>query len=101
MVTVSRTNSTSYNAFIDPSIQSTGAYFPSNQSGYVSDVQLSNLSSNTFYIDIPARSDGTTDTYESFLVVNTSTGGGFDSDTYTLQQTGLVTWNTSPSSLSF
>lgn len=101
LVTVSRTNSTSYNAFIDPSIQSTGAYFPSNQSGYVSDVQLSNLSSNTFYIDIPARSDGTTDTYESVVRVTTSSGGGFDSDTYTLQQTGLVTWSRTPTSLSF
>ena len=101
MVTVSRTNSTSYNAFIDPSIQSTGAYFPSNQVGYVSPDQLYNLTNNTFYITIPQRSDGTADTYESFLLVNTSTGGGSDSDTYTLQQTGLVTWNTSPSSLSF
>ena len=101
MVTVSRTNSTSYNAFIDPSFQSTGAYFPSNQSGYVSPDQLSNLTNNTFYIDIPQRSDSTADTYESFLLVTTSTGGGSDSDTYTLQQTGLVTWNTSPSSLSF
>jgi hypothetical protein len=100
-VTVSRTNSTSYNAFIDPSIQSTGAYFPSNQVGYVSPDQLYNLTNNTFYIVIPQRSDGTADTYESFLLVNTSTGGGSDSDTYTLQQTGLVAWNTSPSSLSF
>lgn len=100
-VNVSRTNSTSYNAYIDPTFLSTGAYFPSNQSGYVSPDQLSNLTSNTFIIDIPTRSDGTTDTYESILRVSTSTGGGFDSDTYTLQQTGLVTWSRTPSSLSF
>jgi hypothetical protein len=96
-VNVSRTNSTSYNAFIDPTIQSTGAYFQSNQAGYTSPDQLSNLTSNTFFLDIPARSDGTIDTYES--IVRVSVTG--DSDTYTLQQTGLVTWNVNPTSLSF
>ena len=97
-VTVSRTNSTSYNAFIDPLSPSNGAYFPSNQVGYVSPDQLYNLTSNTFKIDMPARDDGTIDTYKSSLMVTVSGGAPA---TYELQQTGLVAWNTSPSSLSF
>ena len=97
-VTVSRTNSTSYNAFIDPLSPSNGAYFPSNQEGYDSPDQLTNLTSNTFKIDMPARDDGTIDTYKSSLMVTVSGGAPA---TYELQQTGLVAWNTSPSSLSF
>ena len=41
------------------------------------------------------------DTYSSYLSVNASNGGGGDSDSYTLEQVGLVNWETNPTSLSF
>ena len=103
-VNISRSGGTNYSAQMTPSFDDANATFPSLQPSGITwnnSLSLTITTGTSFKVDIPSRSDGTTTTYSSNLVVNASNSGGSDSDTYTLQQTGLVTWNTSPSSLSF
>lgn len=103
-VNISRSGGTNYSAQITPSFNDANATFPSLQPSGITwnnSTSLTITTGTSFYVDVPARSDGTTDTYSSNLVVNASNSGGSDSDSYSLEQMGLVTWNTSPSSLSF
>jgi hypothetical protein len=102
-ISVSRTNATSFNASIAPSIDDANAVFSELQPSGITYHGPTSISGTgtSFKVEIPSRSDGTVNTYSSFLSVNVSTGGGSDSDSLTLEQSGLVIWNTSPSSLSF
>ena len=103
-VNISRSGGTNYSAQITPSFNSTTAVFPSLQPSGITwnnSLSLTITTGTSFYVDVPARSDGTTDTYSSNLVVNASNSGGSDSDSYSLEQVGLVEWETNPTSLSF
>jgi hypothetical protein len=103
-VNISRSGGTNYSAQITPSFDDANATFPSSQPSGITwnnSTSLTITTGTSFKVDIPSRSDGTTTTYSSNVVVNASNSGGSDSDSVSLQQTGLVTWNTSPSSLSF
>lgn len=104
-VNISRSGGTSYSAQITPSISNdANATFPSSQPSGITwnnSTSLTITTGTSFKVDIPSRSDGTTTTYSSNVVANASNSGGSDSDSYTLEQEGLVEWNTSPSSLSF
>lgn len=79
--------------------------FPTNQPSGITRTSSTQLSSNgtttQFYVDIPARTDGLTTTKSAFITVSTSNAGGADSDSYTLEQSGLVIWSRTPSTLSF
>jgi len=78
--------------------------FPTNQPSGITrndSLSLTSTSGTTFYVDVPARSDGQTDTRSAYLTVSTSNAGGSASDSFEIQQVGLVTWNTNVSSLSF
>ena len=103
-VNISRSGGTNYSAQITPSFDDANATFPSLQPSGITwnnSTSLTITTGTSFKVDIPSRSDGTITTYSSNVVVNASNSGGSDSDSVSLQQTGLVTWNTSPSSLSF
>ena len=104
-VNISRSGGTNYSAQLSPAIgDSANATFPSTQPSGITwnnSTLLTITTGTTFYIDIPSRSDGTTTTYSSTLQVNASNSGGNDSDSVTLEQSGLVIWNTNVSSLSF
>ena len=103
-VNISRSGGTSYSAQITPSVNSTTAVFPSLQPSGITwnnSLSLTITTGTSFYVEVPSRSDGTTDTYSSNLVVNASNSGGSDSDSYSLEQVGLVEWETNVSSLSF
>ena len=103
-ISVSRTNASSFNASIAPQIQyDANAVFSEIQPSGINYYGPTSISGTgtSFKVEIPTRSDGTVNTYSSSLSVNVSTGGGNGSDSLSLEQFGLVVWNTSPSSLSF
>ena len=103
-VNISRSGGTNYSAQIAPSFNSVVAVFPSLQPSGITWNNASSLTITTgtsFYVEVPSRSDGTLDTYSSQLFVNASNSGGNTSDSYTLEQVGLVNWETNPTSLSF
>ena len=92
VVTVSKTQVSSFTAQISPGIDGNSAIFSSIQPGGVTILDDTHISStsNTFYIEIPARSDTNETTKESFLSVYISNGAGSDSDSYTLSQEGYA-----------
>jgi len=103
-VNISRSGGTNYSAQIAPSYNSVVAVFPELQPSGITWNNASSLTITTgtsFIVEVPSRSDGTLDTYSSQLSVNASNSGGGDSDSYTLEQVGLVNWETNPTSLSF
>lgn len=103
-ISISRTNATSFNASIAPSIEyDANAVFSELQPSGITYYGPNSISGTgtSFKVEIPSRSDGTVNTYSSSLSVNVSTGGGNGSDSLSLEQVGLVTWNTNPTSLSF
>lgn len=99
-VNITRTNASSFSSTISPSIEDTNAIFSELQPSGVTRNNSRNITgtSSTFYIEIPSRSDGTTTTYSNQLSVS---AGDATPAIATLEQEGLVQWNTSPSSLSF
>ena len=100
--TVNSSNS-SFDASI--SIIQIAPSFPTNQpSGitrYTATSLSSNGTSNIFYVDLPARTDGTTSTYQAYVSVSTSNAGGSASDSYTIEQSGLVIWSATPTTTQY
>ena len=104
-ISISRSGGTSFNASIAPSIEyDANAVFSEIQPSGITYYGPTFISGTgtSFKVEIPSRSDGTVNTYSSSLSVNVSSEGGNASDTRSLEQVGLVVWNTSPpTSLSF
>ena len=87
---ISRTNASSFSGQISPGIDGNLAIFsPIQPSGItaLNDTQISGTGT-TFYVEIPSRSDSDETSKDSYLSVSVSTGGGSDSDSYTLSQQG-------------
>ena len=89
--TISKTDAASYTAQISPGIDGNNAQFSEIQPGGITYIGPSYISgtTNTFYVEIPARDDNSEDTKDSYLTVSVSTGGGSDSDSDTISQSGV------------